>query len=177
MSEPQRAADIPTTIPSPSNAPTSNIDPSSPAAAVAASAKDDLPTKTSWDEEELELDHYYLLGPNTPPRPGRKRRKTANVCFGKGSAMRLLPGHPGLNKGHTHQCTYPLPKETFKKDAFGKSVPFCGAFIKSGYDKQNTRWVSSNSSNHMKTFHPASIAGSMFKAGVVLSNKKVGITE
>ena len=88
MSEPQRAADIPTTIPSPSSAPTSNIDPTSPAAVVATSAKDDLPTKTSWDEEELELDHYYLLGPDTPPRPGRKRRKTANVCFGKGSAMR-----------------------------------------------------------------------------------------
>ena len=105
--------------------------------------------------------------------------------------MRLLSGHPGLSKGHTHQCTYPLSKETFHSDDVGKLVPFCGAFIKSGYDKQNTRWVSTNSSKHMKIFCSTSIAGSkavkrvkmsednkvdqIFKAGVVLSNKKTGI--
>ena len=62
-------APVSTPSPSPSSAPTSNIDPTSPACAVvAASARDDLPTKTSWDEDELELDHYYLLSPNTPPR-------------------------------------------------------------------------------------------------------------
>ena len=130
------------------------------------------PTKRSWDEDELELNEYHLLGANEAPSHARKKRKTAHECFGKGSAMRLLPRHPGLSKTYTHQCTHPLPKETFHKDVFGKLVPFCGAFIKSGYDKKNGRWVSTNSSTHMKIFHPTSIPGSKAEKRKKLSEEK-----
>ena len=71
---------------------------------------DDVDAKISWDESELALDPYHLLGPNTPPRGGRKTRKCSHELFVKGCAMRLLDGHPARSQCYTHQCTYPLPK-------------------------------------------------------------------
>ena len=71
----------------------------------------DAATAGAGDAEDADVanvDHFKFLGPNTPPPGNRKIQKCGNSLFGKGTAMRLLFGHPGLPKGVTHQCTCPL---------------------------------------------------------------------
>ena len=90
-------APVPTAIPSPSSAPTSNIDPTSPAVVVAASAKDDLPTKTSWGEEELELDHYLSVTRDMEEeqRTDRKNASTLLSCNAARLAKNAKNGRHG----------------------------------------------------------------------------------
>ena len=101
------------------------------------------------------VDHYKFLGPNTPPPGNRKIRKCGNSLFGKGTAMRLKFGHPGLQEGFTHQCTCPLKPSELTENG----LPFCGMLLSCGYNKINRRWVSTKSCSHMKRYHPESEEG------------------
>ena len=105
---------VPTASPSPSSVPTSNLNPPIPAcAAKSASAKDDLPTKTSWDEDELELNEYHLLGANPPPRQARKKRKSAHECFGKVVPCLFFLGTQDLARTTPTNALTHFPKKLF----------------------------------------------------------------
>ena len=76
--------------------------------------------------------------------------------------MRLLFGHPARDEGNTHICTVPLSAD--EKMCLQEGDPklltgYCGHVFKCGYDKKNTRWVSSLVSAHMKDWHPETISG------------------
>ena len=62
-------------------------------------------------EAAASSDPYHLIGMNTPPPKGKKRRKCHTPMFQKGAAMRLLEGHPAREEGFTHICTVPLSED------------------------------------------------------------------
>ena len=131
------AANTDTLSPAPSSKPGENADagvasknfenPTAAAKEVGVEAAETIGTEQTTDIS-VPKDPYHLLGSNTPPPPGKKRRKCNTPCFQKGRAMRLLLGHPGRAKGFTHMCTYPLSADDMLcQEEYDESPPYYGS--------------------------------------------------
>ena len=148
-----------------------------PDAANVDDARDAADAADDGDACSANTDPYRFLGPNSPgPGGKRKSRKCVHELFRKGAAMRLKPGHEGLELGFTHQCTCPLDTAgEVHTDEVGTEVPFCGVLLRCGYDKNRDRWISTKASDHMRVRHPDSVQGSNgVKRSKVIKEKKKG---
>ena len=83
--------------------------------------------------------------------------------------MRLLAGNEGLHAGFTHKCTVKLDP-TEGEDG---SV-ICGKLLRLGYNKIQSRWVSTRYTEHCARFHHNNRTGAdSLKREQVRNNEKV----